>query len=86
MNKLWPSAAAALKGVVADEMLLADGNPKLLPHCTLPLRGAGVVNRIITNLGVMDVTPDGIEVVELADGVSPGEFGQRSGVAVRFAI
>jgi len=46
------------------------GVSKLLKACSLPLTGAGVVDRIITNLGVFDVVAGGIKVVELADGVS----------------
>jgi 3-oxoacid CoA-transferase subunit B len=50
------------------------GESKVLKKCTLPLTGKGVVNRIITNLGVMDVVPGGLKLVELADGVSEAEF------------
>jgi len=53
---------------------------KIIPSCTLPLTGVGVVDRIITDLGVFDVTPHGISVVELADGVTR-EFAQsKTGV------
>jgi 3-oxoacid CoA-transferase subunit B len=53
---------------------------KIIPHCTLPLTGVGVVDRIITDLGVFDVTPHGISVVELAEGVTR-EFAQsKTGV------
>ncbi len=53
---------------------------KIIPHCTLPLTGVGVVDRIITDLGVFDVTPHGISIVELAEGVTR-EFAQsKTGV------
>ena len=46
------------------------GDSKVLKECTLPLTGKGVVDRIITNLGVLDVVEGGLKIVELADGVS----------------
>jgi 3-oxoacid CoA-transferase subunit B len=53
---------------------------KIIPSCTLPLTGVGVVDRIITDLGVFDVTPQGISIVELAEGVTR-EFAQsKTGV------
>ncbi len=53
---------------------------KILPICTLPLTGLGVVDRIITDLAVMDVTPAGLKVVELADGVTLEELQSKTGV------
>ena len=50
------------------------GESKVLKRCTLPLTGAGVVDRIITNLGVMDVVEGGLRIVELAPGVTEAEF------------
>lgn len=53
---------------------------KILPECTLPLTGKAVVSRIITDLGVMDITPGGLKLVELADGVSFEEIQSKTGV------
>ena len=55
---------------------------KILPSCTLPLTGKGVVDRIITDLAVMDVTPQGLKVVELADGVTMEELQSKTGVTL----
>ena len=56
---------------------------KILPECTLPLTGVGVVDRIITDLGVFDVTPEGLKVVELADGVTLEEAQGKTGVPLK---
>jgi 3-oxoacid CoA-transferase subunit B len=55
---------------------------KLLPKCTLPLTGLGVVNRIITDLCVLDVTPEGLKLVELAPGVTKEQVQERTGATV----
>ena len=53
---------------------------KILHECTLPLTGLGVVNRIITDLAVLDVTPQGLKVVEMAPGVTREELQSKTGV------
>jgi 3-oxoacid CoA-transferase subunit B len=58
---------------------------KLLPACTLPLTGVGVVNLIITDMGVMEVTPSGLKVTELADGVTPSDISAKTGVPLDFS-
>ena len=63
----------------------AQGAPKLLPNCTLPLTGAAVVNRIITELGVFDITPTGFEAVELAPDVTPEQVQQVTAAPVLFS-
>jgi 3-oxoacid CoA-transferase subunit B len=59
-----------------------DGNPKLLRACTLPLTGTQVVQRVITDLCVLDITPAGFELIELADGVTRGQVEQQTGAPV----
>jgi 3-oxoacid CoA-transferase subunit B len=62
--------AGVRRVLIVMEHTAQDGGTKLLRNCTLPLTGAGVVNRVITDLGVLDVMPSGFEVVERAPGVS----------------
>ena len=53
---------------------------KILKKCDLPLTGVGVINRIITDLGVIDVTPTGLKLIELAPGVTTAEISEKTGV------
>ena len=58
------------------------GNPKLLKQCRLPLTGKTCVNRVITNLGVFDVTPEGLKIVELAPDVTRQEVVAKTEAAL----
>ncbi|SCB46788.1 3-oxoacid CoA-transferase subunit B [Rhizobium multihospitium] len=64
--------------VVVMEHTSKSGESKVLRHCSLPLTGAGVVDRIITNLGVLDVVEGGLKIVELADDVSEADLRQAT--------
>jgi 3-oxoacid CoA-transferase subunit B len=66
--------AGVKRVVVVMDHTSKSGEPKLLHQCTLPLTGKGVVDRVITNLGVLDVVPGGLRIVELADGVTEDEL------------
>jgi 3-oxoacid CoA-transferase subunit B len=70
--------------LVVMEHSAADRRAKLVRKCSLPLTGKAVVNRVITDLCVLDVTPSGFEVIELADGVTPCDVEMRTGAPVRF--
>jgi 3-oxoacid CoA-transferase subunit B len=60
--------------VVVMDHTSKHGESKVLKACTLPLTGQGVVNRIITNLGVLDVVEGGLKLIELADGVTEADL------------
>ena len=69
--------------VVLMEHCAKNGEHKILRECNLPLTGVGVVNRLITDLGVFDVLPEGLTAVEFAPEVSLAEVQQKTGCPVR---
>ena len=70
--------------IVVMEHTTPDGAPKLMRKCTLPLTGAGVVHRVITDLCVLDIVSSGFEVIELAPEVTREQLEQRTEASLKF--
>jgi len=77
--------AGVKRVVVITDHVTKRGDPKLLKACTLPLTGKACVNRVITDLGVFDVTGDAFKVVNLADGVDIEHVRNNTGATVESA-
>lgn len=78
---------AGVKNVyVITQHVTKTGEPKLVDACSYPLTGLGVVSRVYTDLAVIDITPDGFELVELSPGVSFDYVQERTGAPIRNAI
>ncbi|MEV8341633.1 3-oxoacid CoA-transferase subunit B [Streptomyces niveus] len=73
----------ARRVIVLTEHTAKDGSPKIVDRCSLPLTGRACVRRVITDLGVLDITPGGLVLVETADGVTADEIRRRTGAPVR---
>jgi 3-oxoacid CoA-transferase subunit B len=77
--------AGAKRVIIAMEHATKDGEAKIVKRCSLPLTGLGVVNMIVTELAVIDVTPDGLVLREVAHGVTPEEVQKVTEPKLRLA-
>lgn len=76
--------AGVQKVVVLMEHCAKDSTPKIVKNCSLPLTGQAVVHRVITDLGVMDITSEGVELIELAKDVTLEQIRAVTGVSLIF--
>jgi len=77
--------ASAKRVIVAMEHTTKDGEAKIVMECTLPLTGIGVVDMIVTEMGVIDVTPQGLLLCEIAAGLTPEDLQKVTAPTLRIA-
>ncbi|MHA6619383.1 3-oxoacid CoA-transferase subunit B [Pseudonocardia sp. DLS-67] len=77
-------AVGARRVLVMTTHTTKDGRPKLLPACTFPLTAAAVVDRVYTDLAVLDVTPDGFVVREMVPGITRDELQAQTAAPLRW--
>ena len=77
--------AGAKRVIIAMEHTTKEGDHKIVKQCTLPLTGMGVVNLIVTELAVIEITPEGLLLREVAPGVTPEDVQKATGPALRRA-
>jgi 3-oxoacid CoA-transferase subunit B len=77
--------AGAKRVIIAMEHTTKEGEPKIVKECTLPLTGLGVVDLIVTELGVIEVAPEGLVLREVAPGVTPGDVQRATGAVLHRA-
>lgn len=82
MGGVMDLVAGVQRVIVLMEHVAKDGSFKIKPNCTLPLTGQKVVHRIITDLAVLDITNNGLKLIELADGVDFEELQHKTGVRI----
>ncbi|MCW2537261.1 MAG: 3-oxoacid CoA-transferase, subunit [Modestobacter sp.] len=78
-------AVGAQRVLVMTTHVTREGRPKLLPRCSFPLTAAGVVDRVYTDLAVLDVTPEGFVVLEMAPGLTAVELQGLTAARLSFA-